>query len=233
VLQAREDALHRVVDEAKAKLATISSDKKLYKALLVDLLAQAGAPFLNLLQFRKEAVRHVQPAIYAACAMVFLWRIASSGAGLITQFFGVRQLATGFWWLVEVGAVDWLGAPCWPAQALDKLGEPKAIVQARQVDIQLVNDSLEAAKAKYTKVYGKEPPEVTVDTKNFLPPPPTAGSELESRWVFCQRPCLPLHEPARACLARNRACCDRVQVPWILDTTPSFGASLLHGVAIV
>ncbi len=40
VLQAREDAVQKVVKESQAKLSDISKDSKRYKALLIDLIVQ-------------------------------------------------------------------------------------------------------------------------------------------------------------------------------------------------
>jgi V-type H+-transporting ATPase subunit E len=43
VLQAREDAVHSILEEARKKLASVSSDKKKYETQLTDLLVQSLA----------------------------------------------------------------------------------------------------------------------------------------------------------------------------------------------
>lgn len=103
VLQARENAVSGVITEAQTYLGKIADDKKLYKALLVDLLVQA----------------------------------------------------------------------------LFKLNEPSAIVKVREVDLPLAKDAIDQAKAKYQQVYGKPCPGTTLDTTNFLAPPPTGAAVVD------------------------------------------------------
>jgi V-type H+-transporting ATPase subunit E len=67
-------------------------------------------------------------------------------------------------------------------QGMHKLGEKAAIVRCRQVDLMAVKEVVDAARKNYTALFGEEAPTLTVDSSDFLPPPPTEGadSELES-----------------------------------------------------
>lgn len=65
-------------------------------------------------------------------------------------------------------------------QAMRKLGEKTAVVKCRQVDLMTVRDILEPARTTYRAMFGDDAPTLTLDQKNFLPPPPEAGSEIAS-----------------------------------------------------
>lgn len=58
------------------------------------------------------------------------------------------------------------------------------MVRCRKVDLDVVKSTLEPAKAKYQKEFGKPAPTLTVDEKTFLPPPPSGNDELESWCVM-------------------------------------------------
>ncbi|KIY93242.1 V-type H+-transporting ATPase subunit E [Monoraphidium neglectum] len=60
-------------------------------------------------------------------------------------------------------------------QALRKLGEPTAVVRVRQVDLALVKELVEPARKAYAAAFGEEAPTITIDSRDFLPPPPKAG----------------------------------------------------------
>ena len=58
-------------------------------------------------------------------------------------------------------------------------------VRSRKADAAAVQSSIEPARAKFLKVYGTEPPSVTMDEEKFLPEAPgesTANSVL-LQWV--------------------------------------------------
>ncbi|KAL4419923.1 hypothetical protein ABPG75_007021 [Micractinium tetrahymenae] len=61
-------------------------------------------------------------------------------------------------------------------QALYKLQEPRALVRCRQADVQLVQDAMGAAQAKFKQEFGKPAPDMELDTAHPLPPPPRAGT---------------------------------------------------------
>lgn len=65
-------------------------------------------------------------------------------------------------------------------QALFKLQEPKAVLKVRKEDLSLIKEVLEPAKSKFTEVYGKPAPEITVDEKKFLPPAPKDSDDEDS-----------------------------------------------------
>lgn len=66
-------------------------------------------------------------------------------------------------------------------QAAKKLKEKQVVVRARQVDLQLVKDVLEASRKQYSQVFpDEEVPTMTLDTQNFLPPPHSGDDEIES-----------------------------------------------------
>lgn len=65
-------------------------------------------------------------------------------------------------------------------QALYKLSEPKCVVKCRKVDLPLVKEVLEPAKKKYAQEYGQGTPLLSIDERDFLPPPPTGDDEVES-----------------------------------------------------
>jgi V-type H+-transporting ATPase subunit E len=58
-------------------------------------------------------------------------------------------------------------------QAMHKLREPTALVRVRQCDLMIAKELLEPARKQYTAVYGSEAPTLTIDQRNFLPPPPS------------------------------------------------------------
>eukprot|EP00884_Botryococcus_braunii_P012470 jgi/Botrbrau1/21223/Bobra.39_2s0024.1 len=64
-------------------------------------------------------------------------------------------------------------------QALYKLSEPATVVRVRQVDLQLIKEVLQTAKDKFQQAYGVPPPELTVDEKTFLAPPPGGKADDE------------------------------------------------------
>lgn len=65
------------------------------------------------------------------------------------------------------------------AQALERLGEPQALVRFRKVDEPLAEGCIRDALAVYASRHGKEAPEVKLDTATFLPPPPANGKAAE------------------------------------------------------
>lgn len=67
-------------------------------------------------------------------------------------------------------------------QALRKLEEKTAVVKCRQIDLMAVREILEPARKQYTAMYSEEAPSVTLDQKDFLPPPPVDlnNTEIES-----------------------------------------------------
>lgn len=60
---------------------------------------------------------------------------------------------------------------------MKKLGEPKATVRCRQVDLALVKEVLEPARKAYAALVSGEAPALTLDSATFLPPPPTSMNE--------------------------------------------------------
>eukprot|EP00877_Chromochloris_zofingiensis_P009622 jgi/Chrzof1/4913/Cz15g04090.t1 len=66
-------------------------------------------------------------------------------------------------------------------QGMKKLGEKTAVVKCRQADLMMVRDVSEAARKQYTAVYGEEAPTLTIDQKDFLPPPPTSNDDVEGQ----------------------------------------------------
>lgn len=64
---------------------------------------------------------------------------------------------------------------------MKKLGEKTAVVKCRQADLMMVRDVSEAARKQYTAVYGEEAPTLTIDQKDFLPPPPTSNDDVEGQ----------------------------------------------------
>lgn len=68
-------------------------------------------------------------------------------------------------------------------QGFEKLREPELLVRVRQVDESLVKEVLESAAEKYAEKFGVPKPDVSIDTKHYLAPPPdgTKGDEGE-RW---------------------------------------------------
>ncbi len=65
---------------------------------------------------------------------------------------------------------------------MKKLGERTAVVRCRQVDLAAVRDSLEPARKNYAAVFGEEAPSLTLDQKDFLPPPPTNATDETNTW---------------------------------------------------
>lgn len=70
-------------------------------------------------------------------------------------------------------------------QALAKLNESAVVVQAREIDLAIVKDSISSAKAKFTEKYGKLAPDVQIDGSAFLPPPPTTQTTTDDESVSC------------------------------------------------
>eukprot|EP00210_Caulerpa_lentillifera_P001227 g1183.t1 len=68
-------------------------------------------------------------------------------------------------------------------QGLKKLGEKKAIVKCREVDKQMVQSMIQKARQEYSNTYSEGAPEVNLDDKNFLNPPPT--DKLDDPSVTC------------------------------------------------
>jgi V-type H+-transporting ATPase subunit E len=62
-------------------------------------------------------------------------------------------------------------------QALHKLGEPTALVRVRQCDVMVAKDVLESARKQYAASYGKDAPTLTLDQRDFLPPPPSGKGD--------------------------------------------------------
>ncbi|KAL6776928.1 ATPVE1 [Auxenochlorella protothecoides x Auxenochlorella symbiontica] len=64
-------------------------------------------------------------------------------------------------------------------QGFEKLREPELLVRVRQVDESLVKEVLESAAEKYAEKFGVPKPDVSIDTKHYLAPPPdgTKGDE--------------------------------------------------------
>ncbi|ONK67971.1 uncharacterized protein A4U43_C05F5780 [Asparagus officinalis] len=61
-------------------------------------------------------------------------------------------------------------------QSLLRLKEPSLLLRCREMDSELVNSILDAAKQEYAEKAKVHPPKVTVDERVYLPPPP-AGRE--------------------------------------------------------
>lgn len=69
---------------------------------------------------------------------------------------------------------------CWICvccQGIAKLREPTALVRVRQCDLMLAKEILEPARKQYAATYGKESPTLTLDQRDFLPPPPSGGAD--------------------------------------------------------
>lgn len=62
-------------------------------------------------------------------------------------------------------------------QAMHKLGEPTAVVRCRQVDLPLVRELVEPARAQYAAQHGAAAPTLTVDARDHLPPPPKGDGD--------------------------------------------------------
>jgi V-type H+-transporting ATPase subunit E len=62
-------------------------------------------------------------------------------------------------------------------QALHKLHEPTALVRVRQCDLMLAKELLEPARKQFTASYGKDAPTLTLDQRDFLPPPPSGKND--------------------------------------------------------
>ena len=68
-------------------------------------------------------------------------------------------------------------------QAFAKLAEPSVVVKVREADQSLTKDALEAARSKYKDTFGRDGPETSLDTQNFLPPAGTGKEgEEENSW---------------------------------------------------
>lgn len=65
-------------------------------------------------------------------------------------------------------------------QGMYKLGESSMLVRCREIDTSLVENLLPKAAQMYSAKYGGNPPALTLDVSNPLPPPPTgAGDQME------------------------------------------------------
>jgi len=64
-------------------------------------------------------------------------------------------------------------------QSFAKLQQPAVRVRSREVDAQLVQSIIEPARQKFSQVYGGDAPAVEVDTKDFLPGPPSGKDDDE------------------------------------------------------
>ncbi|KAF6264485.1 vacuolar ATP synthase subunit E [Scenedesmus sp. NREL 46B-D3] len=70
-------------------------------------------------------------------------------------------------------------------QAMHKLREPTALVRVRQSDLMLAKEVLEPARKQYSASYGKESPTLTLDQRDFLPPPPSGKGDEGDEAVSC------------------------------------------------
>lgn len=68
-------------------------------------------------------------------------------------------------------------------QALHKLREPTALVRVRQCDLSLAKEIMEPARKQYAASYGSEAPSLTLDQRDFLPPPPAKATADEQEGV--------------------------------------------------
>ena len=57
-------------------------------------------------------------------------------------------------------------------QAMHKLNQPAVIVKAREVDVNIMQGVLEAARSKFKQTYGTDAPTVAM-ADNYLPGPPS------------------------------------------------------------
>ena len=60
--------------------------------------------------------------------------------------------------------------------------EDKLLVRGREQDIPLVKDAVEAAKSKAKKVLGREAPDITVSTEDYLPAGNDSSNDEGSSW---------------------------------------------------
>jgi hypothetical protein len=51
-----------------------------------------------------------------------------------------------------------------------------------QVDLALVKELVEPARKAYAAAFGEEAPTITIDSRDFLPPPPKAGDADAAGW---------------------------------------------------
>jgi len=68
-------------------------------------------------------------------------------------------------------------------QGLKKLGEKSAVVKCREVDKTMVQAMIQKARQEYSNAYNEGAPEVKLDDKDFLHPPPT--EKLDDPAVTC------------------------------------------------
>ncbi|KAL6776033.1 ATPVE1 [Auxenochlorella protothecoides x Auxenochlorella symbiontica] len=64
-------------------------------------------------------------------------------------------------------------------QGFEKLREPELLVRVRQVDESLVKEVLESAAERYAEKVGVPKPDVSIDTKHYLAPPPDGTKDNE------------------------------------------------------
>ncbi|XP_008782694.2 V-type proton ATPase subunit E [Phoenix dactylifera] len=67
-------------------------------------------------------------------------------------------------------------------QSLLRLKEPAVLLRCREIDHDLVESILEEAKQEYAEKAEVHPPEITIDERVYLPPPPT---DYEDHGLFC------------------------------------------------
>lgn len=68
-------------------------------------------------------------------------------------------------------------------QALHKLGEPTALLRVRQCDLSLAKEIMDPARKQYAASYGSEAPTLTLDQRDFLPPPPAKTNSDDDEGV--------------------------------------------------
>ncbi|KAK9786795.1 hypothetical protein WJX73_001527 [Symbiochloris irregularis] len=66
------------------------------------------------------------------------------------------------------------------AQAMGKLMEPEVVVRVRECDKELVKEAAEGAKTKFKEAFKGATCNITVDSSNYLPPPPSGKDHDEA-----------------------------------------------------
>lgn len=67
-------------------------------------------------------------------------------------------------------------------QSLLRLKEPAVLLRCREIDRELVESILGEAKQEYAEKADVHPPEITVDERVYLPPPPTNYEDHSLFW---------------------------------------------------
>lgn len=67
-------------------------------------------------------------------------------------------------------------------QSLLRLKEPSVLLRCREMDSQLVNSILDAAKQEYAEKAKVHAPKITVDEHVYLPPPPAGDGAHGPSW---------------------------------------------------